>query len=285
MEIYHADILIDQRHILAEGPIWNKARKALQYVDITGCTLHTFDVATGHLTTERFTQNVGCFALRQGGGMILGLAAGVYLRSENPLDMHKFPGLDFDPLVRANDGKCDPKGRFWFGTADQADGIRRSELFCIPGDGRCIKMLDGIECSNGLAFLGDQVYFIDSPSRELLRFTLDEETMTLQDRRVAIKIDPAHGVADGMTWDEEGMLWVAHWDGGFVGRYNPKTAEMLAKVIIPASRCSSCCFGGDDMQTLYITSASVDRGHEPDAGKIFSIHLPYRGVESPLYIA
>jgi len=60
---------------------------------------------------------------------------------------------------------------------------------------------------------------------------------------------------------------------------------MLAKVTIPASQCSSCCFGGEDMQTLYITSASVDREYEPDAGKVFSIHLPYRGVESPLFCA
>ncbi len=285
MEIYHADILIDQRHLLAEGPIWNKTRKALHYVDIMGCAIHTLDIASGKLSTQRFTQNVGCFALRQGGGMILGMAAGVYLLGEDPLDMRKFPGLDFDPLVRANDGKCDPKGRFWFGTSDQVDGIRRSELYCMPGDGRCIKMLDGVECSNGLAFLGNQVYYIDSPSHQVLCFTLDEESMTLCDRRVAIEIDHAYGVPDGMTWDEEGMLWVAHWGGGFVGRYNPNSGELLTKVMVPASQCSSCCFGGEDMQTLYITSASTGREQEPDAGKIFSVHLPYRGIKSYSFIA
>lgn len=280
MELYHADILIDHRHILAEGPVWDSASSTLQYVDISGCALHTFDPATGKRTTLDLTQNIGCFALREGGGYIMGLAAGVYLWGAAPNDVRKLPQPDFPPIVRSNDGKCDPTGRFWCGTADHIKGTQAGELYCILPDGRSYRMLEGLGCSNGLAFAGNKVYFIDSPRRQVEEYTLDEATMTLKDMRVVVQLSPEHCSPDGMTMDTEGMLWVAHWGAGFVGRYNPLTGELLAKVTITASQCSSCCFGGSDMQTLFITSASVNKQHEPDAGKVFSVRLPYKGVPS-----
>jgi len=283
MEIYQADLLINERHTLGEGPVWDSAHSTLYYVDILGNTLHSLNLSTGNRSALTLAQNIGCFALRRRGGLIMGLADGIYLNGQDGRDMEKLPGTDFSPLVRANDGKCDPAGRFWCGTSDQKDGVLKGELYCLPGDGRCIRMLDGLGCANGLAFKGDQVYFIDSPRRRVEQYTLDEESMSLRDMRIAVIIDPAYGVPDGMTMDEEGMLWVAHWGGGFVGRYNPSNGQMLARIVVPASQSSSCCFGGDDMQTLFITSAAIGRDGEPDAGKIFAVHLPYKGVPSPLF--
>ena len=117
-------------------------------------------------------------------------------------------------------------------------------------------------------------------SQELAR--LDEDTLTLHDHRVIAPIE-GNMVPDGMTMDEEGMLWVCHWGGGFVGRYDPRDGRLLARVEIPASQCSSCCFGGPDMQTLFITCGAVNCPEESEAGKVFAVHLPYRGVESWKY--
>ncbi|MBR6571894.1 MAG: SMP-30/gluconolactonase/LRE family protein [Clostridia bacterium] len=283
MDIYHANILINDRHLLGEGPVWDAENNTLHYVDILANKLHSLNLTNGKRSAMTLTQNIGCFALRQSGGYIMGLAAGIYLRDQTGREVDKLPGTDFSPLVRSNDGKCDPAGRFWCGTSDQLDGALKGELYCLPGDGRCIRMLDGLACANGLAFSGDQVYFIDSPRRRVEQYTLDEETMTLRDMRIAVAISPEYGVPDGMTMDEEGMLWVAHWGGGFVGRYDPRTGELLAKVMVPASQSSSCCFGGEDMQTLFITSAGIGRDDEPDGGKIFSVHLPCKGLPSPRY--
>ncbi|MBE5794778.1 MAG: SMP-30/gluconolactonase/LRE family protein [Clostridiales bacterium] len=127
---------------------------------------------------------------------------------------------------------------------------------------------------------GSTVYFIDSPRRQVQRYSFDPETLTLSGGEPVIVIDPAHGLPDGMTMDQEGMLWVAHWGGGFVGRYDPATGQLLAKVEVPASQTTSCCFGGKDMRTLFITTASIGKEEEPDAGKIFTVRLPVSGVES-----
>lgn len=279
MERYQAEILIDRRHQLGEGPVWDAASGTLHFVDIMGNTLHTLCLDSGAETVLTLTQNIGCFALRESGGYILGLAAGVYLRDASGRTMTKLPAPDFDPLVRANDGKCDPQGCFWCGTSDQLDGALKGGLYCIQPDGACHAMLDRCGCANGLAFAGDQVYFIDSPRRRVEQYTLDRQTMTLRDMRVAVTMDPAHGVPDGMTMDTQGMLWVAHWGGGFVGRYDPRTGELLARVDVPTPQSSSCCFGGPDMHTLFITSAAVGRD-DPHAGKIFSVRLPYAGIPS-----
>lgn len=280
MEQYQADILIDQRHALGEGPVWDKKTSTLYYVDIMGNALHSVNLPTGRRDVISLTQNIGCFALRESGGFIMGLAAGVYLRNADGTEIHKLPTPDFDPRTRANDGKCDPAGRFFCGTSDQVDGIQQSRLYVITPDGRCAQLLDGLSCANGLAFRDNLVYFIDSPRHCVECYSFDPDRLTLSERRIAVPIDPAHGLPDGMTMDTDGMLWVAHWGGGFVGRYDPSTGRLLARVTIPASQCTSCCFGGSDMQTLFITSAATGREGEPHAGKVFCVRLPYQGEKT-----
>ena len=280
MELYQAEILIDRRCALGEGPVWDERSNTLYYVDIMNNALHSMDMTSGVQSSIGLTQNIGCFALREDGGFIMGLAAGVYLRNADGTQVTKLPCPDFDPLTRANDGKCDPAGRFWCGTSDQVDGIKKSKLYVITPGGRCAQLLDGLEISNGLAFQGEHVYFIDTPRCCVERYTFDADALALGDRQVAVAIDPANGMPDGMTMDKEGMLWVAHWGGGFVGRYDPATGQLLARVAVPASQCTSCCFGGEDMQTLFITSAATGRDEEPHAGKVFCVHLPYKGVKS-----
>jgi len=279
MNIYRPDILIDERCALGEGPVWDAASRTLYYTDILNGRLHSFRLEDQQQKTIQLNQNLGCFALREQGGFVLGMSAGVYLRSADGQRMEKLQEPNWSAMVRANDGKCDPDGRFFCGTSDEVEGVCQGGLYVITPDGRCARLLDGLRCANGLAFAGDTVYFIDSPRRRVERFTFDSDALTLQHMQVAFSIDPACGLPDGMTMDEEGMLWVAHWGGGFVGRYDPQNGVLLAKVEVPASQTTSCCFGGSDRQTLFITTAAVGKEDEPHAGKVFAVHLPMRGAE------
>jgi len=280
MTLYAAECLTSHRCQLGEGPVWDAASEALYYTDILSNRLHAFDTATGNQHVIQLNQNLGCFALRQDGGFVLGMSAGVYTRSEDGQHMDKLENPQWNAMVRANDGKCDPAGRFWCGTSDEVEGVCEGGLYVITPDGRSARLLSGLRCANGLAFSGSTVYFIDSPRRQVQRYSFDPETLTLSGGEPVIVIDPAHGLPDGMTMDQEGMLWVAHWGGGFVGRYDPATGQLLAKVEVPASQTTSCCFGGKDMRTLFITTASIGKEEEPDAGKIFTVRLPVSGVES-----
>ncbi len=279
MDIYKAELLTHERCQLGEGPVWQPESGTLHYTDILGCRLHSLSLADGRRSVMQLEKPMGCFALRRDGGLVLGMSDGVYLRDAagrmEPLAQPRWSGL-----VRANDGKCDPDGRFWCGTSDEAEGACAGGLYVITPEGRCAQLLSGLRCANGLAFRGDEVWFIDSPSRCVMRYCFDAETLTLREGRPVVQIDATHGLPDGMTMDEEGMLWVAHWGGGFVGRYDPADGRLLAKVMVPASQSSSCCFGGDDMRTLFVTSAAVGRDEEEHAGKMFCVRLPVAGVES-----
>lgn len=275
MQTYTPDILIPRVARLGEGPVWDDAGQTLYYTDILSDVLYVCP-QSGDGAAIELNQHLGCFALRQGGGFVLGMSAGIYLRSPEGR-MEKLPRPEWNALVRANDGKCDPAGRFWCGTSDEVEGVCEGGLYVITPEGRCARLLSGLRCANGLAFAGDTVYFIDSPSRCVMRYTFDSEALALHDGTPVIAIDPAHGLPDGMTMDEEGMLWVAHWGGGFVGRYDPRSGALLARVEVPASQTTSCCFGGRDGRTLFITTAAVGKEHEPHAGKVFAVELPVGG--------
>ena len=228
MDIYRPHILIHHRCQLGEGPVWDDENGILYTTDILAGQLHAYHTADATGQTIQLNQNLGCFALRKAGGFVLGMSAGVYTRTADGQRMEKLPQPEWSAMVRVNDGKCDPDGRFWCGTSDEVEGICEGGLYVIAPDGRCAQLLSGLRCANGLAFTGNTVYFIDSPRRQVERYTFDPEALTLTGGEPVIAIDPAHGLPDGMTMDQEGMLWVAHWGGCFVGRYDPTTGALLA---------------------------------------------------------
>jgi len=80
------------------------------------------------------------------------------------------------------------------------------------------------------------------------------------------------------------MLWIAHWDGWQISRWNPQTGEKIRKIPLPVSRVTSCCFGGENFEDLYITSARTGLSDdqlkkEPLAGSLFVIkNIGFRGL-------
>ena len=74
--------------------------------------------------------------------------------------------------------------------------------------------------------------------------------------------------------DEDGMLWIAHWNGWQVSRWNPQTGEKLLKIPLPVANVTSCTFGGEGLNDLYITTARKDIPEaellkQPLAGALF----------------
>ncbi|MEO8410645.1 MAG: SMP-30/gluconolactonase/LRE family protein, partial [Propionivibrio sp.] len=96
------------------------------------------------------------------------------------------------------------------------------------------------------------------------------------------------GSPDGLTVDEEGCLWVAIWDAWRVSRYSPDGKEIL-RIKMPVPRPTSCCFGGENLDILYVTSASVRLNEEilasaPLSGSLFSVRVPdVRGLPETIF--
>ena len=183
------------------------------------------------------------------------------------------------PESRFNDGKCDPAGRFWAGTCSETcDVAGAGSLCCLDADLQTRKALDNLTIANGLAWSPDRktMYYIDTPTFEVWAFDYDLETGEIRDRRTAVPVPEDAGFPDGMTIDAEGMLWVAHWGGSRVCRWNPDTGEKLGEVRLPVQNVSSCVFAGESLDTLYITTSRLGLEEEalkdqPLAGGLFCV--------------
>jgi len=181
------------------------------------------------------------------------------------------------PNNRFNDGKCDPQGRFWAGTMSLNEEPNAGSLYAFENN-IVQKKIENVTISNGLAWSIDHktMYYIDTPTFEVVAYKFEKKTGCISDRQVALKIPIEDGFPDGMTIDDEGMLWIAHWDGWQVTRWNPNTGKKLLCIKLPASKITSCTFGGKDLTDLFITSAyvglSVDElKAQPLAGSLFVI--------------
>ena len=134
----------------------------------------------------------------------------------------------------------------------------------------------------------DTFYYVDTPTQQIQAFDYDAETGAITRRRVIAEIPKSEGAPDGMAIDSEDHLWIALWGGAKVVRVNPLSAEVDFEVRVGALNVTSCAFGGDHLDELYITSASVGMSSEqarqfPTAGGLFRVSVPYQGVPTPRF--
>ena len=183
------------------------------------------------------------------------------------------------PGNRFNDGRCDPAGRFWAGTMALSEEEGAGNVYMMDQDGHVSTKIKDVTISNGLAWSADKktLYYIDTPTHEIVAFDFDLTSGKISNKRAVIKIAKEEGSPDGMTIDSEDMLWIAHWGGWQVTRWDPRTGRQLNRIALPVSKVTSCTFGGDTLEDLYITTASVDlteqeMKEQPLAGALFVVH-------------
>ncbi|MGC4035795.1 MAG: SMP-30/gluconolactonase/LRE family protein [Chitinophagaceae bacterium] len=252
-----ASLLYKSNNILAEGPYWHQSRRSFFWVDIDGKKFHEYKWENGEVAEWLMDFRVSLVAETehndkillavQGGLIAFDLSTGEF---EWLVDIEKHK-----PMNRTNDGGCDPMGRLLIGTMHREFETGAGALYSIEHDLSLKKRLDNVSISNGIVWSedGSKVYYIDSPTKTVQSFFYDIKTGDLQFEKVAIRI--TEGSPDGMCMDTEGMLWIAQWDAFGVYRYNPETGEQLGKIELPVPQVSSCAFGGDNLDYLFITTA------------------------------
>lgn len=275
--------------LLGEGPFWHPSERRLYWVDIKAPAIHACDAGGGNRQTWPMPEPIGSLAPRRAGGFVAAFKSGFALVDLEPLAIRKIGNPE--PTVpgnRFNDGKCDGAGRFWAGSMDDEIRAATGWLYCLAPD-RSWRRWDGpYLCTNGPAFSpdGTVLYHTDSMVRTVYRFALAPDG-TLSDKRDFVRFAESDGYPDGMTVDAAGGVWVAHWDGWRVTRFRPDGA--VDRVIaLPVAQVTSCAFGGDDLRTLYITSASIGlsdeaRRAQPLAGGLFAVAVDAPGLACALY--
>ncbi len=240
---------------LAEGPRWDAAARRLLWVDIEGCELHVLD--SGGDRPIALDAMVGAAAPTTGEAVLVALADRLALVDLVDESVSTLVRLPHGPGMRSNDGACDAAGRFWIGTMalDATPGAGTLYRY----DGTLQRMLEGVTLSNGLGWTCDdtRMYYIDSPAQNVDAFDFELASGRLAERRPFISIDTSDGIPDGLTVDDEGGIWVALYGGSCVRRYDER-GRLDAVLDVPAENVTSCCFGGDDGRSLFVTTAAPD---------------------------
>ncbi|WP_438433134.1 SMP-30/gluconolactonase/LRE family protein [Gorillibacterium sp. sgz500922] len=280
------ELVADVKAVLGEGPSWDAERELLYWVDIEGERVHEFNPADGTDRTIPVGRMVGAAVPVEQGGLLLAAKDGFCKLDPLTGRLAEVAKPEAEPEDnRFNDGKCDPAGRFWAGTMSLNGQQKRGKLYRLDADGSVHSILDGFTTSNGLAWTADgrTMYHIDTPTLLVMAYTFDPDTGEVSQPRAAVRFPEEEGFPDGMTIDAEGMLWVAHWGGGKVSRFDPATGERLAEIAVPAEQVTSCAFGGRELDELYITTARTGLSEEqlkrqPAAGGLFRIKPGVKGT-------
>lgn len=270
--------------LLGEGPFWHPLERKLYWVDIKGPAIHAFDPRTGGRQTWPMPEQLGCIAPRRDGGFVAGLKSGFAFVDLERGTIERIGNPEPDrPDNRFNDGKCDGAGRFWAGTMDDTLQQASGWLYCLDANRRWQRRDGPYVCTNGPAFSPDSatLYHTDTVGRTIYAFDLAVDG-TPSRKRVFVRFTKADGFPDGMTVDTAGFIWVAHWGGGRVTRFRPDGA-VERTIDLPVAQVTSCAFGGDDLRTLFVTTASTGlsdeaRGAQPLAGGLFALETEIVGL-------
>lgn len=280
------ELVLDDKALLGEGPCWTNNQ--LYWVDIVNKQVCIYNPATKSHRKIQFEQAVSAIVPRTENEAVIVLEDGFYVLDLETEELSLLKHVEADiPTNRFNDGKCDPFGRFWAGTMEKDGKDKQAALYCLDTDGKLSKKLDNVGISNGLDWSIDQTkfFYIDTLTRKVARFDYEIETGSISNRTDIIDFEQEEGMSDGMTIDAEGMLWIAHWAGSKVSRWNPHTGTKLSEVEIPALNITSCTFGGPDLDELYITTAGVGMTDDqalqfPLAGGLFKVRTNVKGLKS-----
>ena len=250
------EIIHDAKATLGEGPAWDAKTETLYWVDILGNRVHFH--REGEDGSIQLDDMPGCLAPCKNGNLIVAARASILEINPATAKQTVLASITEPANNRFNDGKCDPAGRFLVGTMNMDEKTPGGALYSFDGQA-VTQLLSGITISNGLAWSPDSnaFYYIDTPTREVKAFDYDLSTGQIANPRVVITVPEALGWPDGMTSDMEGNLWIAMWSGAQITRWNPSEGQLLKEIPLPAKNITSCAFGGENLNELYITSARV----------------------------
>jgi sugar lactone lactonase YvrE len=289
---------------LGESPFWHPQEQMLYWADIAGFQLCRMNVFTSEVQAWRMPSEPGCFAPAKSGGFIIALRERIVRAQAWGAELQSLCSFNHDAATtRANDGKCDPSGRFWAGTMFEPRTANDAKLFSYTGsEGLQFKQGNAI-VANCLAFSPDAkiVYWADTPQHKIWAWDFDVTTGAMAQQRVLIEFPtkPAGwqsglpdnggylGRPDGAAMDVQGNLWVAMFEGKRVLQISP-AGVILQNIEAPVLCCTMPAFGGDDMQTLYLTTArhnrsEVELAREPALGCVFSMRVNAAGVPVNFY--
>ncbi len=280
--------LTDLKMEHGEGPIWDFRNQILYWVDIMKGLIYAHNFINDEILIYEVRQPVGAIGLANDNQLVLAIEHGFAMLDLATKVVSPYPIPGLVDQVRMNDGKVDPLGRFVAGTMDYNESASIAHLYQFDPSHQIKTLHSDLTISNGLDWSPDleHFYLIDSPTQEVVRFDYDQETGGFNDPMVIYKTAPGE-FPDGMTIDAEGNLWIALWGGSKVIQLDP-AGHLIDEIELPVLHVTSCCLGGEDFKTLFITTSGIaltdeEKAQHPDAGKLFSVSVKTPGKPSNIF--
>jgi len=285
------ETFIQKKYDLAEGPIWDHRINRLYYIDIEGMLLCYIEKDTNEPIEVSLPKMPGTLILSTNPDEVfLLLEDGLYryLIETDILEFISRPSEDLTGF-RFNDGKCDPFGYIIVGSMHLTDPENISGLlYRINPLGEFSIIDQPVYIPNGMVWdlKAGYYYIIDSPKQMVYRYDLDVTTGSISNKKSWIDFKAENSIPDGMTSDQDGMLYIANWNGHRVSKWNPITKEKIDEYEVDALNVTSCVFGGEMLNRLFISSASVDTPEDAGfkhCGNLFYVDQVAKGVPSYMY--
>jgi len=287
MRTIKAECVQREEAVVGESPVWCSRERVLYWVDITGRKIHRFWPATRKSDAFDLPHPVTALAVRSRGGLVLLLRKkfAFFDLATRQLSYLDDPEAD-KPENRFNDAKCDREGRFWAGTmGDVHWDAPCGALYRLDPDGTITCHQTDVICANGMGWSPDNrtMYFTESFRYAIFAYDFDSAGGKLSNRRVFASLDAkGPGFPDGLTVDTEGHVWSVHNAVGRVVRYTP-AGEIERVVELPVPRPCGCAFGGENLDTLYITTARetltpAQIAQYPLSGSLFAADIGVCGL-------
>jgi len=287
------ELVLDAGATIGESPTWAASENALYWIDVKKPALYRYDTATGGQLSWPMSSDIGAFALvNDPPGAVVALREGIFRLDFASGSLTRLAPSPFDPaLFRFNEGACDIAGRFWVGVMfdplNDASPPQKSSLHSFTLNEGLRPEPDAAELHNGMAWSkdGHVFYLSHSERREVFTHAFDPERGRLGPRELFARIPEALGLPDGAAVDTKGGYWCALHGGSRLRRYTA-TGAIDRDIPLPVSQPTMCAFAGEELDTLYVTSASDKLSpeqlqREPLAGALLRLRPGEKGIVRP----
>ena len=277
MDMMKIEVVTPTRDELGECPLWDSDSQSVFWIDSHRHLVRRHSPLSGVCREWQLPSAIGSIALCESGRLLVALARElVYLNLETGSLAPIATVTHAADRIRLNDGRTDRAGRFVVGSVVMGRPDKLGVLYQLDAGGNIREVDAGFACVNAISFSpeGDWLYVTDSHTRKIMRYPYDNGTGATGIPEVFTDTAPLDSAPDGAAVDSEGCLWTALVQVGKLARYT--AGGKLDRLIdMPVRHVSCPCFGGPQLDILFVTSISNSgnalKDDHPDAGALFAI--------------
>ena len=178
-------------------------------------------------------------------------------------------GYKGEKFNRPNDLTFDKNGKLFFTDPKSYDkNILDGRIFFVDANTKEVFLVeDSLAFPNGINIspIDGKLYVCESAKQKIVRYIITNEN-ELIDKQDFVEI--LGGDPDGIEFDVNGNLYVAHFGGKAVYIFSPE-GKLLQKIETPGSKPTNLEFGDADYKTLYLT--------EVETNSLYKIRTNYPG--------